>query len=62
MIKKLGMLLSVLLVGEIITTSAGILGHMRTGDIALFIVGFAGVWLIFVLACVWIEDFFLVKV
>jgi membrane protein DedA with SNARE-associated domain len=50
------MLLFLLIGGEILTTSAGILSHMSTDKIALLIVAFAGLWMIFILASVWVDN------
>lgn len=52
---SIGTLLSVLIVGEIMTISAGILRHMNTEKIALLIVAFAGIWMIVILASVWVD-------
>lgn len=48
MFKKLNgrKLLLVLLIGEIITTCAGIIIHMSTKETAYMIIGFFGIWIV----------------
>lgn len=45
----------ILIVGEIMTVSAGILNHMNTEEIGLMIAGFAGIWIVFILVSVKID-------
>ena len=42
-------LMSVLIVGEIMTVSTGILNHMTTKEISLMIIGFVIIWAVSIL-------------
>lgn len=57
MVKQLSMkmLLFLLICGEILTISAGILSHVSTEKVALMIAVFSGMWIIFILANVWVD-------
>lgn len=58
MIKQLRIkrLVSLLIIGEIMTILTGILSHMSTEEVMYMIVGFAVLWIIYILSCVWVDS------